>query len=39
MWDVVWQTRIPEEERKLLYGRTAARRIGGAASGPPSLAS
>jgi sterol desaturase/sphingolipid hydroxylase (fatty acid hydroxylase superfamily) len=41
IWDVVWQTRIPEEERRLLYGRSASRRIGGspAAPGPPPLAS
>jgi sterol desaturase/sphingolipid hydroxylase (fatty acid hydroxylase superfamily) len=40
VWDVVWQTRIPEDERRLLYARSAARRIGGssAAPGPPSLA-
>ena len=41
IWDVVWQTRIPEEERRLLYARSASRRIGGspAAPGPPPLAS
>ena len=41
IWDVVWQTRIPAEERRLLYGRSASRRIGGspAAPGPPPLAS
>ena len=39
MWDVVWQTRIPERERRLLYARPGPR-IGGspAAPGPPSLA-
>lgn len=41
MWDVVWQTRIPEEERRLLYARSASRRTAGSsvAPGPPSLAS
>lgn len=40
IWDVVWQTRIPEEERRLLYARAAGRRAGEspAAPGPPSLA-
>jgi len=40
IWDVVWQTRIPERERRLLYARSAGPRIGGpsAAPGPPSLA-
>ena len=41
IWDVVWQTRIPQEERRLLYARSASRRTGGssAAPGPPPLAS
>jgi sterol desaturase/sphingolipid hydroxylase (fatty acid hydroxylase superfamily) len=41
IWDVVWQTRIPEDERRLLYARSAGRRRGSspAAPGPPSLAS
>jgi len=40
IWDVVWQTRIPEAERRLLYGRSAAARMdrSPAAPGPPSLA-
>ena len=41
IWDVVWQTRIPVEERRLLYARSASRRIGGSpgAPGSPPLAS
>ena len=40
IWDVVWQTRIPEGERRLLYGRSAPSRLdrSPAAPGPPSLA-
>jgi len=41
IWDVVLHTRIPPEERRLLYARPAGRRVGEspAAPGPPSLAS
>jgi sterol desaturase/sphingolipid hydroxylase (fatty acid hydroxylase superfamily) len=41
IWDVVWQTRIPEAERRLLYARSGGPRVGGSttAPGPPSLAS
>lgn len=39
VWDVVWQTRIPEDERRLLYARAAARRVGGTPAAPGPLAS
>jgi dihydroceramide fatty acyl 2-hydroxylase len=41
IWDVVWQTRIPEAERRLLYARSGGPRVSGSstAPGPPSLAS
>jgi sterol desaturase/sphingolipid hydroxylase (fatty acid hydroxylase superfamily) len=41
IWDVVWQTRIPAEERRQLYARAGAHRPprSSAAPGPSSLAS
>jgi sterol desaturase/sphingolipid hydroxylase (fatty acid hydroxylase superfamily) len=39
IWDVVWHTRIPEGERRLLYARSSGRRVGGSPAAPGPLAS